>query len=75
MVKVIKEVNSRDNQLLPHPPDLKQNPGSLKQRPPWLLSPRRQAGRPSPDGLAQQVQGLLRACHVTVLDPSTILAF
>lgn len=33
MAKVIKEVNSQDSQLLPHPPDLRQKPGSFRLPP------------------------------------------
>lgn len=63
---VIKVANFQNGQLLPYLLGLRPKSGSLKQRPCRLLSP---------DGLAQQVQGLLRTCHTAVLHQSTILAF
>lgn len=45
--------------LLPHPPDLRQQPGSLEQRPGRLLL--LPVGHPAA-GPVQQVQGQIRAC-------------
>lgn len=61
---MIKVAHLQDGLLLPHPPDLRQKPGSLKQKP-VTFPPNRQA---PVDGLAQQgwiITCLNRSCRST----------